>query len=105
MTGGVSVPLTLAWVNVDTPVGPMNWEAAPSSFFGCTVHIDRRLTPHQQTARFPFFCGLIVHEYGHLLGWPDRATDPVTSITYPIIGRANERVAPCVERYWSYADS
>lgn len=57
------------------------------------------VAPTQQDSNFPFFCGLVVHEYGHFFGHYDDPSEPPTSINNEEISDANEHVAPCVARY------
>jgi hypothetical protein len=81
-TGGVAVAQLWAWAST------------------CLVTFNSdAFSLHTQVADFPEFCALVVHEYGHLFGHPDQASDPPASITYPFIGPLNEGVAPCVSRY------
>jgi hypothetical protein len=99
-TGGVPVPVLSAFASFATPLGPDDYAADPATFTDCRVTINADQWPARDQRRyFDVFCGLIVHEYGHLFGHPDRASDSPASITYPLIGTANDAVAPCVRRY------
>jgi hypothetical protein len=99
-TGGVATPPLWAWATFQTPTGPDQYHADPTSYSDCVVTINQdRWPPREQNADFPDFCGLMVHEYGHFFGHPDLTTDSPSSITYPMIGPANERVPPCVHAY------
>ena len=100
-TGGVPQDGPLwAWTTFNTPDGPMDWAAPPSTYSDCVVTINRvAWSPRRQIELFPTFCALIVHEYGHLFGHPDSASDPSTSITYPDITPENDAVPACTVRY------
>lgn len=88
-----------AWVDFQTP-GRRLCRAARDVHRLRRLHEPRLDAPGETTGvDFPLLCALMVHEFGHFFGYPDRLTDPPTSITYPLVGPANEAVAPCVALY------
>lgn len=93
-------PFLWAWTTFTTPYGESDYYEPPSTFTNCTVTINRSAwSPAVELASFRAFCGLIVHEYGHLFGYQDSTQWAPTSIRYQEIGPLNERVPPCVARY------
>jgi hypothetical protein len=92
-SGGVRLGRVWAWTT-DFTTG------VPGVYQDCLITLNAsRWRPRAQARGFPLFCALMVHEYGHLFGHPDRASDPRSSITYPVIGPRNVRVPACVARY------
>lgn len=91
-TGGIGTgpgPLS-AWTGW---IGPLADET------DCVVTWNEgEFSPARQAHRFPVFCALMVHEYGHFFGNEDTETDP-DSINYPLITARNMGVAPCRARY------
>jgi len=73
----------------------------PNVYADCVITINSNAwTPREAASDFPDFCGLMVHEFGHLFGhWDDPERDPRTSVKYPLITDANEHVRPCIARY------
>jgi len=92
-TDGVRVGTVSAWTTSLTT-------STAGVYQDCLITLnDTEWAPSLQSGDFPAFCGLMVHEYGHLFGHPDRAGDSPRSIKYPVVGPLNERVRPCVRRY------
>jgi hypothetical protein len=90
-TDGVRIGLLWAWTSAVTTTDDV--------YTDCVITINRlRWTPASESSDFAPFCGLLVHEYGHLIGHWDMASDSPFSITYPVIGPRNEHVRPCVMR-------
>lgn len=83
------------------------WDLTTSTasvYQDCSVTLNSNyFQPANEAAQFSTFCGVMVHEYGHLFGHWDNPSDPPTSITYQVIGPENEGVAPCVQRYQAAA--
>lgn len=73
----------------------------------CVVTLDNsQWWASEEAVDFPAFCGLMVHEFGHLFGhWDDPQHDPRTSVKYPIVTDANEHVRPCVSLYHLFPTS
>jgi hypothetical protein len=91
-TDGVRIGLLWAWTSAATTT-------TDDVYTDCVVTINSlRWTPASEASGFAPFCGLLVHEYGHLMGHWDRGSDSPFSITYPVIGPRNEHVRPCVMR-------
>ncbi|MHB8492579.1 MAG: hypothetical protein ACYDA6_10270 [Solirubrobacteraceae bacterium] len=81
----------VAWVTFDTPLGPESFSASPATFSGCTVNVSsRRWTGEAAAAEdYARFCQMMVHEVGHLLGWPDSRAYGARDIRYPVLSAAN----------------
>lgn len=72
----------------------------PNSYSDCSITLNQDvLSPAQQVHRFPIFCALMVHEYGHFLGHEDTPGTSPTSIDYPMITASNMFVRPCTAAY------
>ena len=92
-SGGVALSTIWAVTTFNGPAGFMDWNAPPASYTSCVITIARLWWPGWwRGADFPVFCALLVHEYGHLWGHADTATDSPQSITYPAITAQNEHV-------------
>jgi hypothetical protein len=80
-----------AWASFDTPLGPDDFAAAPVTFTACTVNLSRARWPQGAIAAgaYPALCQVMVHELGHLMGWPDSLAYPRSDIRYPVLGAAN----------------
>lgn len=99
-TAGVSVGQMWAWTTFDTPAGPDDYSVAPAQYTNCTISIVSWLGARKvQSSAFGLFCALMVHEYGHLMGIPDSASASPDSITYPVVGRANDDIPACAGVY------
>lgn len=103
-TGGVKLGSAWAWTSFNTPRGRLDYGAPPHSYTDCVITINSAVwTAPMESFEFPEFCALIVHEFGHLRGYADKATYPRTSITYPEITALNDHVTPCVRRSGLFA--
>lgn len=78
--GGTEV---LAWVTFETPLGPLNWSSP--TYSDCIINLARPARSFDWQA----LCQIILHEYGHLVGWPDSLSFPITDIRYPVLSEAN----------------
>lgn len=76
-------PLAAMWSTWSSPTGANEFTAAPATFSDCVVHINLGVWPSWRTddADFPAFCKEMLHEYGHLEGYPDTGALP-ESIEY-----------------------
>lgn len=101
-TDGVAPPGSplWAWTTFSTPLGPQDYAAAPSTFAACAITFNSQLwSPAQQGSVFPWFCTLMVHEFGHLYGHPDLPGISPGSITYPLINPALQQIPQCDQEY------
>jgi hypothetical protein len=82
---------TEAWVSFQTPLGPQDFSAPPSTYTECEVHISLKRWPSLAAlgAEDAAFCQMIVHEFGHLEGFADSFAYSPTDVRYPILTAAN----------------
>lgn len=68
------------WATWLTPAGINDFAELPSSYTQCVVHINATVWPQWLTADrdFPAFCKELIHEFGHLEGFPDTGQLPGT---------------------------
>jgi hypothetical protein len=104
---GVNAPspaggLAAMWATWLTPAGANQFDAAgepipPAEFSGCVVHVNSSVWPSWQAddRNFAAFCKEMMHEYGHLDGYPDAGALPDT-IQYE---RPDLAHVPLCERY------
>lgn len=72
----------------------------PGSYSDCSITLNQDvLSPAQEIHKFPIFCALMVHEYGHFFGHEDTPGTSPRSIDYPTISQANMFVRPCTDAY------
>lgn len=86
------------WVNFDSPRGEDALSAPPSTYTDCVVHLNPEWWPDwlADDRAFDIFCQLMVHEIGHLEGYPDAGAMPGT------IQYINPLSAPLVPECQSY---
>ncbi len=88
-----SIPGTVveAWVNFETPSGPLDYAAASSTYSGCTININSAVWPSYAATveAYPQFCQMIVHEFGHFEGYIDSTSYPSSDIRYPLMSPDN----------------
>lgn len=85
----------------NTPNGPNDYSEPPASYTDCAIHFSKKWSrPSYEFNNWLVFCALMVHEYGHLMGHPDQATDPPSSITYQNITSANDHLQVCRKATW-----
>jgi hypothetical protein len=75
-----------AMTTFDTPDGVNNFAEPASTYTNCVIHLSAVEWPIDWRAQgdaidpridnWPRFCRVIVHEFGHLLGYPDEFTEP-----------------------------
>lgn len=82
---GVNVPSpggshAAMWSTWNSPAGINEFTDSPATFSDCVVHINLGVWPSWQAddANFPAFCKEMLHEYGHLEGYPDAGALPDT---------------------------
>lgn len=87
-----------AWVTFETPLGPTNFAASPSTYTDCTVYISLASWPTYDSIveTYPEFCQMMIHEYGHFEGYADSTSYPPSDLRYPLLTDAN---LPGVCRY------
>lgn len=94
-TAGVTTGKLWAWTQFDSPDG-FTYGDPPSTYFDCSITINQTVwTPQHQYEDWPLFCATVVHEYGHLMGYPDSPDWPETSVLYPIITTLNMNIRSC----------
>lgn len=85
------------WSTWASPAGVNEFTAPASTFSDCVVHINISVWPSwlADDREFTYFCKEMVHEFGHLEGYPDTGAQPGT-IQYerPELARV-----PLCERY------
>lgn len=88
-----------AWVLFSgIPGGFLNWNSP--TYNDCIIN----LTPNALADPWPEFCQIMLHEYGHFLGWADSTTAyPPTDIRYPVMTLENRpRICATLRRSHSY---
>ncbi len=82
---------TEAWVSFQTPLGPQDYSAPPSTYSECELNISLERWPSLAAAgaEGTAFCQMIVHEFGHLEGFADSLAYSPTDVRYPILTAAN----------------
>lgn len=71
--GPLGIPPAM-WVSFDTPSGHLDWAATPTTYFNCVVHVnpsDPVANAEWRVNNFAETCQLMVHEFGHFMGFPD----------------------------------
>jgi hypothetical protein len=70
---GARVQKAAMWASWSTPEGLNLFTVAPATFRNCVVHINLGVWPSWRAddEDFRAFCKEVVHEYGHLEGFPD----------------------------------
>jgi hypothetical protein len=80
-----------AWVSFQTPLGPLNFKAAPSSYTDCVIDISLASWPSYDATieAYPQFCQMITHEYGHFEGYADSTLYAPSDLRFPLLTEAN----------------
>jgi hypothetical protein len=80
-----------AWVTFQTPLGELDFAAAPSTYTACTVYISMNVWPTYAStiAAYPQFCQMMIHEFGHFQGYADSMSYPPSDIRYPLLTDTN----------------
>jgi hypothetical protein len=80
-----------AWVTFQTPLGELDFAAAPATYTDCTVYISTIAWPTYNSTlqAYPQFCEMMVHEFGHFQGYADLMSYPPSDIRYPLLTAAN----------------
>lgn len=67
-----SDPTTDGWVTFESSLGANDLQAPPSTYTACTISLARWQWPTRarQAADWNMLCLTVVHEMGHLLGYP-----------------------------------
>jgi hypothetical protein len=78
-----------AWVLFETPEGFMDWSSP--TYSSCTINLSESTWPNERAMKltYPEFCQVMVHEYGHFVGFADSTSYPITDIRYPVMSQAN----------------
>jgi hypothetical protein len=80
-----------AWVTFQTPQGPSDFAAPPSTYTECVVNVSRKHWPTLAVAAADHvaFCQMMVHEFGHFEGYSDSLAYSRSDVRYPLLTAAN----------------
>lgn len=78
-----------AWVLFETPDGFMDWNSP--TYTQCDISLNPEIWPNEKVMRlnYPEFCQIILHEYGHFMGWADSTEYSTRDIRYPLMTLEN----------------
>lgn len=68
------------WASFDTPAGPDNFSAPPSTFSACVIYMNPAIFPNweEDDEHFTMLCQVMTHEVGHFEGYADANARPGT---------------------------